>query len=205
MHSTRREIAQVHSVADSIPLPGTIASNETDSNADTCCLGANFTIMNYTSRTADVYPYDSTYAPMKNVPIVRGGTAWDDPITHRTYILVIDEGLYYGTKLDHSLLNPNQIRNFGNGYWDNPFDPAHSLCIETDTLQIPLYQHSTKIEFQSRVPTDEELDSCEKIYLTDSFPWDPNTVRFNISAMQVMHSEPVKKVCELGSTDYPVG
>ena len=35
------------------PPPGIMANNETDSNADTCCLGTNFVIKSYTGRSAD--------------------------------------------------------------------------------------------------------------------------------------------------------
>ena len=47
--------------------PNTSAWIESDSNADTCCLGSNFVITQYTERTADVYPYSSSYTPLTNV------------------------------------------------------------------------------------------------------------------------------------------
>ena len=101
--------------------PGTTASNESDSNADTCCLGHNFTVLSYTNRTADVYPYNDSYKPKTSITIVTGATMY-----HHTdgtsYILVINEALFYGKKLRHSLINPNQVRHHGIGYWDNPYD-----------------------------------------------------------------------------------
>ena len=139
---------------------GTIAKNESDSNADTCCLGTNFTILSMTHRTADVYPYDSSYSPIENVPIVSGATAFDCPYSNNTYILVFHESLYYGPKLDHSLINPNQLRAYGLGYWDNPFDTQHQLSIDTPCgLVIPLQSKGTKIYFKSRVPTRHELEN----------------------------------------------
>ena len=104
------------------PKPNIVAANECDSNADTCCLGTNFIILKYSKRTADVYPYDKSYAPIHVVPIVSGATAYDDPTTGDTTILVVNEALYYGTKLDHSLINPNQFCHYGVPFWDNPFD-----------------------------------------------------------------------------------
>ena len=102
--------------------PNTKAINETDSNADTCCLGKNFALLAPTERTADVYPYDTSYEPLHNVPIVSAATAWDDPESGLTWLLVINEGLFYGSKLNHSLLNPNQLRYHGIQYNDNPFN-----------------------------------------------------------------------------------
>ena len=141
--------------------PGTVADNESDSNADTCCLGKNFVAISITNRTADVYPYDTSYQPLVNVPIVSGATAFDDKHTGETFILVFNESLYYGPKLGHSLLNPNQLRSNGLGFWDNPFDHNHSLCIETNCgIIIPLSIEGTKLSFRSRVPTTFELNTC---------------------------------------------
>ena len=92
------------------PSANTRADNECDTNADTCCLGRNFIVLNPTFRTADVYAYDTSIKPIENVPIVSGATACDDPVTEKTYILVFHEALYYGERLDHSLINPNQVR-----------------------------------------------------------------------------------------------
>jgi hypothetical protein len=138
------------------PGPNTHATNECDTNADTCCLGQNFIILHYTNRTADVYAYDKLYKPQEGVPIVAGGTAYDDPTTGTTYIMVFNEALYYGTKLDHSLINPNQVRSYGIRFWDNPFDRTGELCIDVnDELQIPMMAKGTKIQFASRTSTTQ--------------------------------------------------
>ena len=99
------------------PTPGISGQNEADSNVDTCCLGTNFVVLSYTNRTADVYPYNDAYEPMTSVPIVTGATTYHHP-NGQSYILVINEALFYGTKLKHTLLNPNQIRHHGHGFWD---------------------------------------------------------------------------------------
>jgi hypothetical protein len=149
------------------PPVNTMAENECDTNGDTCCLGKNFLVLDATFRTADVYAYDTSIQPIENVPIVTGATAYDDPTTGTTYILVFNESLYYGTKLDHSLINPNQLRSYEIPLWDNPFDPMHSLSIEVDTsFHIPLVASGTKVGFRTRMPTPEELRHCEHIQMT---------------------------------------
>ena len=85
----------------------TYTKNESNSNADTCCLGKNFLVINYITITVDIYPYDSSYTPIQNVPIISGATAYDDPSTGQTYVLINNEGLFYGNNLDHILINPN--------------------------------------------------------------------------------------------------
>ena len=154
-----------------------MAENECDTNADTCCLGKNFIVLTPTFRTADVYAYDTSIKPIENVPIVSGATAYDDPTTGETYILVFNESLYYGKNLDHTLINPNQLRSYGILLWDNPYDPLRSLSIDVnDTLQIPLHTHGTKIGFKTRVPTTIELRTCEHIQMTSKQPWHPTEV-----------------------------
>ena len=60
---------------------------------------------------------------MYNVPIVSDATTVTDIITGNSFIIVINEALYYGKKLDQSLINPNQLRCYETMVWDNPFDP----------------------------------------------------------------------------------
>lgn len=158
------------------PKPGTTAFNEADSNADTCCLGKNFIVLHFTNRTADVYPYDESYTPITNVPIVTGATAIDleDGLS---YILIVNEALYYGMKLDHSLINPNQVRHAGVDFWDNPYDYDHELSIDVDRGPfIPLKYDGTKLRFQSRAPSSHELETLQHIELTSSTPWEPTEV-----------------------------
>ena len=123
------------------PTPGRTAYIEMDSNAYTCCLGASFIVLEHTQRCANVYPYDDTMSPVV-VPIVNGATAYDFERSGQTYILVVNEALYCGVKLKHSLFNQNQIRSFGNLVWDNPFDDLNQrpLGIELQELFVPIHK-----------------------------------------------------------------
>ena len=162
-----------------------------DSNADTCCAGSNFLIMSMTRRTADVFPYDAeNYKPLYNVPIVSAATAYDDPITGQTYILILNECLYYGTKLDHSLINPNQLCHGGCPVWDNPYDEYHDISIECDeSLTVSLTMRGTKTYFVTRVPTDSELHNCPHVNLTSSDEWEPATVHLQSVASSPSDSD----------------
>ena len=133
---------------------GTRAINEADTNADTCYLGTNFTVLHYTNRTADVYPYDASYEPVKSMLIVTGATTYHHP-NGEAYIIIINEALFYGNKLDHSLINPNQVRFNGVGFWDDPYDDMDELGIEVynKDITIPMHFSCTKLMFESTVPT----------------------------------------------------
>ena len=133
-----------------------------------------FIVLEMTNRTAEVYPYDSSYDPIENVPIVSGATAYDDKTNGSTYILVF----FYGKKLEHSLINPNQVRDHGLEFWDDPFDKRQELAIIIDDdLRIPLSYNGTRLSFKSRVPTRDELTNCQHIDMTSTSPWEPSQVR----------------------------
>ena len=171
-----RSTSQANNTYDS-PPPNTSANNECDTNADTCCLGKNFVVLQATFRTADVFAYDTSIKPIENVPIVSAATAYDDPVTGDTVILVFNEALYYGNRLDHSLINPNQVRAYGIPFWDNPYDRDRGLTIDVhDSLRIPLHPVGTKLQFRSRVPTNDELAHCEHVHMTSPTEWNPSDV-----------------------------
>ena len=183
--TTTRSLQSTISHTWSEPAALTVGVNECDSNADTCCLGQNFIVLHATYRTADVYSYDSSATPTHNVPIVTGATAYDDPISGTTKILVFHESLYYGTKLDHSLINPNQIRSYGIPLWDNPFDDRQPTQIEVQPdLKIPLTPQGTKLLFKTRVPTSQELADCEHIDMTSPKEWNPSTIQMSLHEVQ---------------------
>ena len=80
-------------------------------------------------------------------------------------------------KLDHSLINPNQVRHMGNDMWDNPYDTERPLCISTtEGISIPMHTSGSKIQFRTRVPSREELATCPHITMTDQKPWNPEDV-----------------------------
>jgi hypothetical protein len=85
---------------------------------------------------------------MKNVPIVQAGTAYDDPNTGKTYILVINQGLYLGYLLPNTLVNPNQIRSNGIVVDDCPKNLSPDPKTATRSIYIPL--HDLRIPLQMK-------------------------------------------------------
>jgi hypothetical protein len=53
------------------------------------------------------------YKAIKDIPIATVATAWDDLAGGPTVILVVNEALSFGDRMNHSLLCPNQIRANG--------------------------------------------------------------------------------------------
>ena len=103
----RVKIAAVQEVENQT-VEGLVARNDMDTHADTCCAGANWRPMAFTGLNCDVSPYSEEYAPIRNVPVATCATAVTD-FYGVTTILVCHQMMWFGTKLSHSLINPNQI------------------------------------------------------------------------------------------------
>ena len=118
--SSRRHIAASTTKTPKSPPALKIGKIELDSHADTIVAGSNCVVMHYTGRECDVSPYTDEYKPIQNVPIVQAATAWQSPDTGQIYILIFNEALWMGDTLDHTLVNPNQLRHYGITVQDNP-------------------------------------------------------------------------------------
>ncbi|KAL7525647.1 hypothetical protein ACHAWF_001448 [Thalassiosira exigua] len=105
--------------------------------------------------------------------------------THRSQdgtrsILIMNDVLYFGRKLDHSLINPNQIRHYGIALSDNPFDMGKSLGIDHDQDFIPFELEGATVYFETTYPTMDEIETHPHIVLTDrEVPWDPMGIDMN--------------------------
>jgi hypothetical protein len=103
------------------------------------------------------------------------------PKMGQVYILVLNEALWFGDEggMDHTLLNPNQLRNYQLDVHDNPFDRTKDLHIDTQSdLQIPLKTKGTVIYFNTWAPTRAEIDANPHIHLSSTAEWNPLTFRF---------------------------
>jgi hypothetical protein len=84
---------------------------ELDSHADAVVCGSNCVIIHHTGQECDVSPYTDTYESIKSVPIVQAATAYDNPETGETYVLTLNQAIWMGDKMSHTLVNPNQLRH----------------------------------------------------------------------------------------------
>ena len=145
----------------------TFGRMELDTHADTIVLGSNAIIMQYTSRECDVSPYADSYEPIRNVPIVTGATAVTSQTTGETLILIFNEAIWMGARLDHSLVNPNQLHHHGILVQDNPYaDTSMYLASHDDEFIMPMQADGITIFFDSRTPTNYELATCPHIVLS---------------------------------------
>ena len=187
-HRTTRRIERIITSScrvQSVTIASTLSRNdrhisgkmEMDSHADTCVAGKNCIVLNYTDRSCDVLPYSSEYDAVKNVNVVTAATGYTSS-RGLQYILVFNEALHMPS-LDHTLINPNQLRNHGIRVEDNPYsgnamvieanDPAFVMCVQSQ---------GTTIFVDTWSPTDEDLQSLPHIVMTSPHPWNPHMVQF---------------------------
>ena len=145
----------------------------------------------------DISPYTDAYELIKSVNIACYGMAWTCLASGKAYILVFIAGLWMGDKMDHTLVNPNQVRHFGIKVQDNPYDGALLyLMMEDGDFALPLAVQGTNIMAETRTPTEEELHTCNHITLLSQHPWDPHHVKFCQPSCTAQ--EEVEMLCTIG-------
>ena len=150
-----------------------MAKCKLDTRADTICAGKNFRALSLKGQTCDVLGFHQSFESLHDIPLAQVATG----VTlenGKTVILVINEALYFGSQMDHSLVNPNQIRAYGIDVSDNPFDRERDFGIQYDECFIPFATEGSTVYFDTFVPTDYQLEALRHIELTSDDKWNPN-------------------------------
>ena len=127
-------------------------------HADTTVAGANCCILQYTGKQWDVSPQRNNFEAIKGVSIVHSATGSKSPETGKTCILVLHEALWMGDTLDHNLVNPNQLRHYGNQVQDNLM-PEILLYIITEygEFSMKLSMEGGIVFASTHTPPDKKL------------------------------------------------
>ena len=169
-------------------IEGTKARNEMDSMADTSCAGSNWKLIEYTGVTCDVHPFKEGYEAVRDVPIGTCATLVEGE-TGSDFILIGHEMLYFGPELQRSLLNQNQIRahihHEGGIVQDDYTRTDQEFGIHMREMFIPFAMEGAAVYFESRVPTNVEIETLPHIVLTSKDQWDPHTRPLRAACMQV--------------------
>jgi len=133
------------------------------------------------------------------VQIASGATAWTNQDTGITHILVVHQGLWFGTKMPHLLMNPTQTRVHGFSVCNDLFDPNRMLgIVDTDSgMLIPIKMSRSTAYLKSRVPTALKLRECNHIVLTSDTEWDPSNISLQDWSNEevVDHQRLISSVC----------
>jgi hypothetical protein len=158
-------------------------SLESGNHADTHCAGRNCRVEYYTNQSYTVSPFLGAYDALDDIPICSAltATALD---TGKTIILCLGQSLDFHTRMDKTLINPNQVRSFGILLCDDPTDPYRTLGIQLDeNTFLPMTMDGTTCGLMTWYPTNEELESCRIFTISDEQTWNPSQVTFQVSAM----------------------
>ena len=155
-----------------LPTPGSTARNDFDTLADTSCAGPNWIPLLFTGETVDTFDHHGS-KQHSSVPIATCATLIYTS-NGIPYILICPNMLWFGTALDRSLINQNQLRMHGIVIKDDP--TASDFGIVTDNLFIPLQSTGSTIYFNSSAPTFAEVED-HRHQIIGPEHWDPVTVR----------------------------
>ena len=141
--------------------------------------GKNWALIELTDIECNVKGFSNELGVLNKIPVATVGTLWVNPEDGSTYILVMHEVLYFGDALEHSLINPNQIRMFlGDVVEDNPLsNKPLGISIDRQEMIIPFHTSGITIYWESTKPSPDDLDKYTWIILTDSEPWIPGSVQ----------------------------
>jgi hypothetical protein len=141
--------------------------------ANTCCAGANWSLLETTGKYCKVSPFLGSYEPVSEIPLARCCTVRTDQSDSSEYLLVCTQMLWFGTRLLHSLINPNQLQAFGLYVNDDPFDNTREFGIEHNNIFFPFNTMGTVVHFETRVPTVWESTHLPVVLLT-GVEWNPS-------------------------------
>ena len=110
---------------------------------------------------------------------------YDDPYTLKSYLLMIRNALYV-KDMSHNLIPPFLLREANlkvnecpKIHADCPTVEHHSIYFPEADLRIPLKLNGTFSFFHHRVPTYEEVDNLDVLFLTpDSSSWNPHSTHY---------------------------
>ena len=161
-NTSKRYKSQIGSVSSKGNDTHYVAQTELDSHADTIVAGRNCIALSFSDRSCDVAPYSSQYEPIRNVPIATAATGYTSA-DGRDYILIFHEALWMPS-LDHSLINPNQLRAYDVMVQDNPYSEQPMQITNPDgEFTACLVSKGTTIYMDTWTPSDQDLSTLPHI------------------------------------------
>ena len=81
--------------------------------------------------------------------------------------------------LDHTCINPNQLRHYVDRVQDKPISESTlSLITEYGEFIMELSMEETIVFSNTHTPSDKQLQECLHINIRSPHPWDPMKVSF---------------------------
>lgn len=158
------------------------ARAEIDTRADTLCAGSTFILYEATGKVVDVSGFHNSFDAIKNIPVGTSITAID--LEDETIIAVFPQSLYFGDSMETSLIPPSQLWDYGltvdvvpKQYSDGR--SLHGIHHPDANIFIPFHLHGCISYFSTRLPTQDEMDTCRWITFTSDAEWQPYSEHFS--------------------------
>ena len=176
-----------------------VARAEIDSRADTVCGGSTFELHHDTRKVVDVSGFHPTMDSLNGIKVGTLLTAVD--LEDETIIAVFNEGLYFGTTMQHSLIPPAQLWDYNMVCDITPKSKTdgksiHGIYSPDDDVHIPFQLHGCISYFNTRLPTKKEKQECRWVVMTSEAEWDPYSDKFqkDEDAAQSFFDDPFKSL-----------
>ena len=111
---------------------------------------------------------------MNKILVARVSAVWMDPNMSREYLIVGDHFLWFGTIMNHYLINSNRFRALNITVHDNTFYET-VFGSEEDEAFNPFTSKGSVIRFELRFPTVWEEQNLPEFFITGD-RWDPMNV-----------------------------
>ena len=163
--------------------PGTKAC--VDGGADTCLFNSeDVFVESTTNRVVDLKTV-GTDGRRNNVPIGTCIVAVD--IGGKPVLLVFNESLI-GKEGDTNIISANQVHRYGHCVDDlaKPFGGGQCIRLASLQTEIPLELRRALIYLPFKKPTEDQLNECERIYLTSDGQWDPDELHDGMRSNQTV-------------------
>ena len=135
--------------------PDTMERTKSDYHVNTTCAGNNMTLFSYTGYKCNVIGFRSNLESITNIPVVTAVTAYNDPLSGTTVMLVFNKTLFFGSSIERYLIANNQVLSHGVQLSDDTYDQNRPLGIvdcESDWYKpFTLQQYFSAVE--TRAPT----------------------------------------------------
>jgi hypothetical protein len=119
-------------------------------------------------------------------------------------VLIINEALYFGSKMTNTLFCPNQLRQHGIVIEDcaRQFDwsSSHSIFIPSQDICFPLSLNGIISGLAARQPTDADLEDFSlNIEMTSSEEWDPYSIDIALAEEKLQNDNTHMKAWNINS------
>jgi hypothetical protein len=155
---------------------------EPDIHADTTVAGSNMRMIEASGEVVSIAAYSDEVAQLKNIPIASAGTVYESTENGDLYLLVFHECIFLGPRIHNSLICPNQLRYFGLSMEDTPYRygpmSLHVIHVPKADLNILMSSDCGISYFDTRLSTEEEINTLPRIEMTSPLPWDPKSMHF---------------------------